>query len=193
MAQIKLSGNVRVSDPCYTDDVWCKTRLTNVLPGTYNVEVDKRDTDGWGERVWSITTVHESIVDDGISLEWEDHSEIGVDSGQAGIFCETSYRNDEIASGITTPPVNFSLGGFANEDINNGDAWYEKMCKFTLGEQSWGVYDTGVVSSSGIGDGSYALEVLRDVDKIVCIKLTFLYEDEFDEEDEEEFNEYEEN
>ncbi len=30
MTTIKLSNNVRVSDPCYDDSVWCKTRLTDV-------------------------------------------------------------------------------------------------------------------------------------------------------------------
>jgi hypothetical protein len=40
MNQITLSENVMVSDPCYTPDTWCQTKLDNVLPGLYNVEVD---------------------------------------------------------------------------------------------------------------------------------------------------------
>jgi len=173
MNQITLSENVMVSDPCYTPDTWCQTKLTNVLPGKYNVEVDKHDEGtGWGVRVSGITILHESITDDGVSLEWEDHSECGVDSGQCGIFCMTSYRNDEMSESITTPDVNFNLGDYRKDD--GGEKWYEKMCRFTLSEDQFGLYDTGVVSSSGIGDGLYPLEVMMDKEKIVGMRITYL-------------------
>jgi len=187
MKQITLSENVMVSDPCYTPDTWCQTKLTNVLPGRYNVEVEKSDQGDWGTRVSGITLLHESITDDGVSLEWEDHSECGVDSGQCGIFCMTGYRNDEIAEGITTPDSDFVLPYNDSE----GDKWYDKMCKFTLDKQQWGVYDTGVVSSSGIGDGLYPLEVMMDKEKIVGMRITYLGnsdEDLLDEGEEEEFD-----
>jgi len=172
MNQITLSENVMVSDPCYTPDTWCQTKLTNVLPGKYNVEVEKSDQCDWGTRVSGITILHESIIDDGVSLEWEDHSECGVDSGQCGIFCMTSYRNDELSESITTPDVNFNLGDYRKDD--GGEKWYEKMCRFTLSEDQFGLYDTGVVSSSGIGDGLYPLEVMMDKEKIVGMRITYL-------------------
>ena len=31
MNQITLSENVMVSDPCYSTDTWCQTKLDNVL------------------------------------------------------------------------------------------------------------------------------------------------------------------
>jgi hypothetical protein len=174
--QIILSKNVRVSDPCYTDDVWCKTQLTDVLPGAYNWEVSFNDTSGWGHRVSGITLIHNSFDDDD-SIEWQYHSEIGVDSGQAGIFCESSYRNDEVASGITTP----SNVDFAYEENGEGEAWYAKMCKFTLSDDSYGAYDTGIVSSSGIGDGGYPLYVAYDNnDNIIAMKIDYLLDDEDD-------------
>ena len=169
MNQITLSENVMVSDPCYTPDTWCQTKLTNVLPGRYNVEVEKSDQGDWGTRVSGITILHESITDDGVSLEWEDHSECGVDSGQCGIFCMTSYRNDEMSESITTPDSDFVLPYNDSE----GDKWYDKMCKFTLSEQSWGVYDSGIVSSSGIGDGSYDLYVAKIDKKVVALAIDF--------------------
>jgi hypothetical protein len=52
------------------------------------------------------------------------------------------------------------------------------------------VYDTGVVSSSGYGDGQYLLEVLEEGDLIHGFKITFIdernpfYEDEEEYEDE---------
>jgi hypothetical protein len=64
------------------------------------------------------------------------------------------------------------------------------MCKFTLDKQQWGLYDTGVVSSSGYGDGQYPMEVMEDGDKVVGIKITYLGhgDDELFEDEEEEFD-----
>jgi hypothetical protein len=169
MNQITLSENVMVSDPCYTPDTWCQTKLTNVLPGKYNVDVQKSDEGSWGTRVSSITVIHEDYDD---TDDWEQHSECGVDSGQCGVFCMTSYRNDEMSEGITTPDVNFNLSDYRKDD--GGEKWYEKMCRFTLSENQWGLYDTGVVTSSGIGDGLYPMDVMMDGDKIVGIRLEYL-------------------
>jgi len=181
MTQIKLSNNVRVSDPCYDNDVWCKTKLTDVLPGNYNVFVERGDEHGWGTRVKSLRVIHEDFSDTNM---WEEHSEIGVDSGQAGIFCETSYRNDTIAESIITPPSKFDLPFRDSE----GDKWYEKMCNFTLSEDQSGVYETGVVTSSGIGDGGYPLDIIRERNGyIVGMRITYLFD-----EDEEEYEEEEE-
>ena len=171
MKQITLSENVMVSDPCYSLDTWCQTKLDNVLPGLYNVEVEKSDEGDWGVRVSGITILHESITDDGISLEWEDHSECGVDSGQCGIFCMTGYRNDELSVGITTPILDNPFVLPYND--KGGDMWYEKICHFTLCEPQWGVYDTGVVSSSGIGDGGYDCLVAKQNNKIVGICINY--------------------
>ena len=131
MNQITLSENVMVSDPCYSPDTWCQTKLDNVLPGKYNVDVQKSDLDGWGTRVSSITVIHEDYED---TDDWEQHSECGVDSGQCGIFCMTSYRNDEMSVGITTPPLDNPFVLPYND--KGGDMWYEKMCQFTLHKKS---------------------------------------------------------
>jgi len=159
-----------VSDPCYTPDTWCQTKLDNVLPGLYNVEVDRHDEGtGWGVRVSSITVIHKDYED---TDDWEQHSECGVDSGQCGVFCMTSYRNDEMSVGITTPTLDNPFVLPYND--KGGDMWYEKMCHFTLCEPQWGLYDTGVVSSSGIGDGLYPLDVMMDGEKIVGMRITYL-------------------
>ena len=169
MNQITLSENVMVSDPCYTPDTWCQTKLDNVLPGLYNVEVERHDEGtGWGTRVSSITVIHKDYED---TDDWEQHSECGVDSGQCGVFCMTSYRNDEMSVGITTPTLD---NPFVIPFREEGDKWYEKICKFTLCEPQWGLYDTGVVTSSGIGDGQYPLDVMMDGDKIVGMRITYL-------------------
>lgn len=177
MKTITLSDKVRVSDPCYDNDVWCKTMLTGVLPGKFKVEVDKSDEGGWGNRVASLTVVHEDF---GHLNDWEYHSEIGVDSGQAGVFCESTYRNDGIVENINTPKSDFHIV-FDGE----GEKWYEAMCKFTLSGEGWGSYDTGVVTSSGYGDGGYPLNIIREENGyIVGMKITYLFPED-EEEDEE--------
>lgn len=177
MKTILLSDKVRVSDPCYDNDVWCKTMLTDVLPGEYEVTVDRHDDESWGNRISQLQVVHKDYKHK--NLVWNEHSEIGVDSGQAGVFCESTYRNDTVD--IKTPESRFSL------TLNDqpGDAWYEKMCKFTLSGQGWGSYETGVVTSSGYGDGGYPLEVVEEDGKIVGMRITYIFPDDEEEEDEE--------
>jgi hypothetical protein len=175
MKTINLGSEVRVSDPCYGDDVWCKTRLTSVLPGEYHVDVQKSDEGDWGNRVSSLTVTHKDYV--GKQLRYQEHGDIGVDSGQAGIFCESSYRNDDVAETIKNG------NGIRIDSIEDGDKWYEKMCRFTLSGEGFGAYESGVVTSSGFGDGSYPLAVARDEDKnIVSMVITYIGEE--DEEDE---------
>lgn len=175
MKTITLSENVMVSDPCYSPDTWCQTKLKNVYPGEYNVDIQKSDEGDWGTRVAVLQVVHKGyIMECEDETNWEQHSECGVDSGQCGIFCMTSYRNDEIVPSITTPESDFSLGNYRN-DTEGGDRWYEAMCKFTLSNEQSGVYDTGVVTSSGIGDGMYPMDVVyNDDEEIVGIRITYL-------------------
>ena len=189
MKTITLSENVMVSDPCYSPDTWCQTKLKNVYPGEYNVDVQKSDEGSWGTRVAVLQVVHKGyIMECEDESNWEQHSECGVDSGQCGIFCMTSYRNDEIAESITTPESDFVLPYNDSE----GDKWYDKMCKFTLSEDQSGMYDTGVVTSSGIGDGMYPMDVVyNDDEEIVGIRITYLGNSDYDllgEDEEEEFD-----
>jgi len=182
MKQINLSNIVMVSDPCYTVPTWCQIILKDVLPGTYNVSADKRDCSGWGNRVHNLVAVHSEYDK---KLIWEEyHGEIGVDSGQAGIFSYDTYRNDDIFDGVSQFDENPLFKGFNNQE---GDKWYGHMCDRTQTEESWGVYDNGVVSSSGIGDGGYPLYVVRDksTDQIVAMKIDFLLDDEEDEQEDE--------
>lgn len=180
MTQIKLGTTVRVSDPCYTNDVWCKTQLTNVKAGDYAVRVEHSDEGGWGNRVAKLEVIH---MDFGHlrhdEFNWRYHSEIGVDSGQAGIFCESSYRNDELAKDIVTPQGSWI--GLPMIQPQDGDVFYDKMCTFTInGEGQWGSYDSGVVTSSGFGDGGYPLDIIKNKEgEIVAMRVTYIgFEDE---------------
>lgn len=170
--EIKLGNKVMVSDPCYGLNTWCQGVLENVLPGTYDCEVEYSDEGDWGTRVAAIEVTH--IDYDGIIRFEPEYFEVGVDSGQAGIFdydyyCEYHDDTDKY------PHVN--------------DDWYEMVCHITLSRaQSGTVEDYGLVSSSGYGDGGYTCYTARERNGyIIAIRIEFItdeYEDEDYEEDE---------
>ena len=175
MNRITLETEVMVSDPCYSDETWCQIKLKDVLPGNYLTTVRKVDDSDWGNRCSVLLAVHEFYLED--TLSWRHHGDIGVDSGQAGIFSMSTYKNDEIASSITTPDKTYDGRPFSlGVKDRDGDEWYEKMCRFTLSTDSWGSYDGGVVSSSGIGDGGYRCLVAKHRGKIVGIAIDFYME-----------------
>jgi hypothetical protein len=179
--QIKLGGEVIVSDPCYEVPTWCQEVIKNVRPGMYDTEVDYKESDGWGKRVHTLTVLHENIK----SPNWEHYGSVGVDSGQMGVFCMTSYRNDDIASDL--PWLTEKGDPFGDHPFRpvkeEGEQWYVKMCDRTLTtKEGWGTYDTGVVSSSGYGDGSYELQVCQMDGLIHGFRIIFI-DDSYDEEE----------
>jgi hypothetical protein len=183
--QIKLSEKVIVSDPCYDDvDGWFNTQINNMRPGVYDTEVVKSDEGDWGERVKSLTVIHENIVDP----NWDELGSVAVDSGQMSICCMTSYRKDEVAKDL--PWLTDKGDPFGDHPVRpqkeDGEQWYVKMCDRTLREEQWGTYESGVVSSTGYGDGQYLLEISEMDGMVHGIRVTFL-QDQEDLEDEEEY------
>jgi hypothetical protein len=168
MDTIKLGTEVIVSDPCYEIPTWCQAVVRDVLPGNYITEVEKTDLRMWGNRISRLRAIHEDYL--GHQLIWKEFpATIGVDSGQAGIFSKDSYRNDGYSE--TIPHGDGEDLGI--DDGESGDKWYNKMCSRTLGDKCWGVYPEGVVSSSGVGDGSYILSVAKVDGKIVGFEIDF--------------------
>jgi hypothetical protein len=172
MKQIQLGKRVRVSDPCYGTGVWCSGVVDNVKEGTYNVDVEISDEGMWGERVKSLTAIHSDY--NGHSVIVKAGFEVGVDSGQAGIYDEDYYNQ-------------YHSGDDCNED------WYEEICNLT---DPFGTKDGKcVVSSSGYGDGGYDCYLLKDKNnEVVGFQIVFIededeedeYDDYYDEEDYEE-------
>jgi hypothetical protein len=81
-----------------------------------------------------------------------------------------TYRKDEIFMNEVSE-FNKSYQGWKDD---GGEQWYGHMCDRTLGDEGWGVYDRGVVSRSGYGDGSYELSVAKHKGKIVGIAINYL-------------------
>jgi hypothetical protein len=155
--------------------------VDNVLPGYYEPHVKKTDLGDWGNRIGALLAIHEDYIgkEDELNLTWVDHAgEVGVDSGQAGIFSRESYRNDSITDriGLGEGDISF-FKDFPNDE--EGQKWYTHISSRTLGVSHWGMYDEGVVSSSGVGDGGYDLYVLTTEDGVVVgFCIDYLIDDE---------------
>lgn len=153
-----------VTDPCYTRGTWswCQGVVENVLPGKWRARADFQDngqTGGWGDRVAVLEAHHEGFLRSYIDRRWERCSfEVGVDSGQAGIFDESRYPQGETG------------------DYGSKGSFYNDCCETTLGEHMFGsVQGMGVVSRSGYGDGGYVAHVARDDEgHVVAVKVTFI-------------------
>lgn len=177
---ITLGEEVMVSDPCYTEPTWCQIKLKTVKPGLYNAYHKEHDCGDWGVRSSMITVIHQDHLTD--KIRWRINSgEVGVDSGQAGIFSYETYRKDGIK--MRVPRVGYDgksfdwLNSISDKD-SVGDDWYNKMCKMTLSKKGWGTYSNGIVSSSGLGDGGYKLYTASIGRKIVAMTIDFAVEEE---------------
>jgi hypothetical protein len=180
---IKLEKEVVVSDPCYTIPTWCQAVISNVKPGMYHTTVRKHDAGDWGVRCAMVFAIHEEYVNFPNLLhgKWELHpADIGVDSGQCGIFSKDSYRNDSHQIENGDGDISFFNKEPWSEmgpKKDSGEDWYIKMCSRTLGGLQWGTYEKGIVSTSGFGDGSYQLFVVKKRGKIVAFAIDFGVED----------------
>lgn len=112
---IRLDEKVMVSDPCYGLNTWCQGVLENVLPGNYECNVEYSDEGDWGTRVAAIEVTHEDCRI--FRFEAEDF-EVGVDSGQAGIFDYDYY-------------CQYHTDRKDSEHVD--DDWYNRVCDKTSG------------------------------------------------------------
>jgi len=155
------SGKVVVSDPCYDRDVWCKGIIEDVRNGEYKAKIICSDnTGGWGKRCFYLIAHLDSFPypfhDNPL---WEKESfEVGVDSGQAGIYDEAEYKGGE-------------------DDYGDG-GWYDQNCNLTSDIENktlrlGGVLSGGVVSSSGCGDGGYDCYTIKKDGQVVAIMIDY--------------------
>jgi hypothetical protein len=166
------SGKIHCTDPCYSIDTWC---------GNYNLRAQNGDWvatiyyDDIEERVacwkaWLVEKTHQATTTE--SEKWERlPNEIGVDSGQAGIFDASIYPKTKKEQG----------------EYGEMDTFYGKCCDATLHTTGdcGTVVNQGFLSSTGYGDGEYTGYVLKNEQgEIFAVKVVFI-DDEPLEEDKE--------
>lgn len=172
------SDLMRVSDPCYDKEVWCSGTIPGCMKGKWETAVVYKDEGEFGIRVSMLAARHASTVRSftPCSKVWADEKyihyssnweicdfEVGVDSGQAGLFDDAHYQDIHVFDGAPKPKHDFE------------DVWYNHCCDLTLGPKQAGIIPFGVVSSSGYGDGGYTALCHRNSSKQVdCVVIVFL-------------------
>jgi hypothetical protein len=157
------SGRVFVSDPCYDLDTECAKIIENVKNGNWGARIETVKV--WGERVSKLMCFHESIGSPRNLLFKIVSKDIGVDSGQAGVFDIGHFKRDSDTDGFVRE---------SKDIICENEPWYSMCCDKTLSKNMAGIIPFGVVSSSGLGDGAYVCEVAKRDNEVVAIQVTFL-------------------
>lgn len=206
---IKLGNKAMVSDPCYGLNTWCQGVVENVLPGEYKCKVGFSDEGDWGTRVADIEVIHKDYVGKWIEF-WPEEFEVGVDSGQAGIYDyeyykkyhtdrnETEHVDDDWydrvyeKTYVHEPNPNYEKFDY---DINKDDyfeKWEAYMADWKRSNKILAHFDAnpidnlGFVSSSGYGDGGYTCWTAKnDEGKVVAIRVEYITEDDEEYDDEE--------
>lgn len=177
---IHLGKSVIVSDPTYNSNdksdlfSMMSNKLTNILEGEYKVHVLRACAGGEKRpRNAVLTVVHSRHARN--PLAWKKHRKhVDVDAGHAGIFDAKSYYNDE---SVADMPWLRKKAPWSIRKGENGALWNAKMADMTLNtKEGWGVYGSGVVSSSGLGDGGYDLYTAKQDGKVVGICIDFAVE-----------------
>jgi hypothetical protein len=148
----KVTGEIVIGDPCYSVGM---NPVVSAKKGNWVAHVETSNEGAWGDRISKILVHHEGFSMYGKNVRTET-ANIGVDSGQAGVFDLASYGED-------------------GEDI------YEDCCRKTLSKKCFGFISGGFVSSSGFGDGCYDVEIHKEKGVAVAVEITFIG----DEQDEE--------
>lgn len=157
IGKIKLNDTVMVSDPCYKVGVWCQGEINNVLEGEYNVFISEDDG-----RIKELIVSHDNyLVIDFEDINIEQPFEVGVDSGNAGIF-DYKYYYD------------------THEEDDILDEWYDDMFARLFDNEdskNWLFFrNHGVITSSGYGDGIYHCYTAEHDNKVMAIKIIFIDE-----------------
>ena len=154
------TGKVMVSDPYYVVGTWCQKIVKNVLPGKWVGLTLLSDEGDWGTRVAEMIAVNKSFKKELKNMSFRRvKADIGVDSGQCGFIELSDYK-----------------------DYETNQNWYDRICNLTYDatgkdrDRRAGILDgSGVVSSSGYGDGGYELFVAKDENKkIIAMKVVFI-------------------
>lgn len=147
VGSIELGTTVIVTDPCYPLDTWCTKTLENVLSGNFKCWLTISN-------IVQNQILIKDGVDESILRFHKVDADIGVDSGQCGVF---DYNYYEI------------------KQETDAKTWYSDVCNITLSNDLGGIVDNkGLVSSSGWGDGSYDLYIATNENgEIIGIKLIF--------------------
>ena len=179
------SGAIRITDPCYENGTWCAGTV-KAKNGTWRGSVEIDDSSG------RVAELHARLIGSSSHPMVKVPFDVGVDSGQAGVFDE-GYYDGHNAQGEADDPTSFygracmqtcwdfTLTGEAREkrDAEQELPWEERTKELWTTPDEWesyGVVDgQGFVSSTGYGDGSYDAYVENDENGLaVAVKIVYI-------------------
>lgn len=166
---------MRVSDPCYDDSTWCYGTISGCATGNWEAAVSYNGSSTTGRGVTLLAARHigsrpsfakcGQVWMDTQYIHYKDgweicDFEVGVDSGQAGFFDDSHYRDNSVVAEMPKPKYNFDI------------PWYNHCCDQALGERQAGVIPYGAVAYCG--DGGYsALQHKNEQGQVDCVVILF--------------------
>jgi len=151
------SGKSIITDPCYENNKSnCQLKGLPTQNGVWHSFVEKCEVGDWGNRVINLRCIHEEWLETEKTIREDKEllGNIGVDSGQAGVFDQMSYPEDPIKDGY----------------------FYEHISNVTIKKRA-GTIDFGCVSSSGIGDGWYGVFGTKFNNMIIFFEIEYIDEE----------------
>ena len=155
---IKEDDYAVVADPCYDlDSRWIE--VVEIKRGMYDCYIEEKYFGMWGKRVSRLAILKDSFGVEKLNECGELVNDVAVDSGTMGIY---AYHY------------------FAETHDNDVDEdWYNKFVCSEWSNNYRLCEDGGVISSSGFGDGMYAVYYYRDdKDNVIGIEVVFIEDDE---------------
>ena len=206
------SDQLVVSDPCYDLGVVCAGIIKDPKKGRWltNIVVVSDQSD-WGGHVAELNSFHDDHYHNRNLIFWKNcNFKVGVDSGQAGMFDLPVFKNKELKEPyvqagkkeyndrntlhlidalhlieVTRGTLFNKLAEILAQPPKTTNDWYEMCCDKTFSDQGAGTIPGGVVSSSGIGDGTYNAFYAKDeTGLVVAVKIVFISENGTEEEGE---------
>lgn len=143
IGEFEVTGDALViSDPCYEPGTWCMGHILDAKPGIWEAFIGMYHDKDFGDRVAYLAAYHKDCPDKSALKRLPAEFEVGVDSGQAGIFDRAHYQDPSVIGDDSV--------------FISDDRWYDACCKQTCHTpRHAGVIPYGAVSQSGYGDGGY--------------------------------------
>ena len=149
--EINLPSKIIISDPCYKKIDSSSNHDLECLPGNFRIIVNTEKDRMFNNTIVTGVNLYHTTHDG--SVDKELLLKCDVDSGQLGVFPKDKY------------------------DPSNNE-WYELMCGLTLEKPYYGIISDCFVTSSGYGDGTYDVYLKLFENKVVEIRINFVYDEE---------------
>jgi hypothetical protein len=150
LGTFEVKGSLLIGDPCYDSSDLIPVPLP--VQGDWAAEVRKKG--GRCAKLYCYAQGKKSAP-----ASRTEEREVSVDSGQAGVFVESTFKDDSLVGLQTFIPE---------------EPWYSHVCDVTCNSIGAGIVNTGAASSSGWGDGGHrAMFYFNNANEVYKIVINF--------------------